>query len=287
MLSVAKRQIGRTLGDGSDPSEIPMGARPFEELGSFDLDPGESADVHVVLGASSDEDQVQVQVLHGTVTFTVAQRTVTLGEGDQAVLGTIPPAPQTIAFAALGDKILGDAPFEVSATASSGLPVSFSASGSCSVSGSTISLISWGSCSITASQAGNTSYLPAPELTKTFSVQHSWSNFLQPVNTDGTSIFKLGSTVPVKFKLTGGSAGVTTLAARILVVKASSGIAGTELEPIATNVADAGNVFRYDAGGGQYIFNWGTKGLSEGTWQIRVDLLDGGTGHTVFVSLKK
>jgi len=279
--------IGRTLGDGSDPSEIPMGARPFEELGSFDLDPGESADVHVVLGASSDEDQVQVQVLHGTVTFTVAQRTVTLGEGDQAVLGTIPPAPQTIAFAALGDKILGDAPFEVSATASSGLPVSFSASGSCSVSGSTISLISWGSCSITASQAGNTSYLPAPELTKTFSVQHSWSNFLQPVNTDGTSIFKLGSTVPVKFKLTGGSAGVTTLGARILVAKASSGIAGTELEPIATNVADAGNVFRYDAGGGQYIFNWGTKGLSEGTWQVRVDLLDGGTGHTVFVSLKK
>jgi hypothetical protein len=62
---------------------------------------------------------------------------------------------------------------------------------------------------------------------------------------------------------------------------------GTELEGTSTAASDGGNVFRYDAAAGQYIFNWGTKGLSEGTWQIRVDLLDGKGDRTVLVSLKK
>src|SRR5207244_4949895 len=41
------------------------------------------------------------------------------------------PASQTITFGALTTKTYGDADFNVSATASSGLPVSFSASGNC------------------------------------------------------------------------------------------------------------------------------------------------------------
>ena len=43
--------------------------------------------------------------------------------------------PQTIAFAALADKSYGDPDFAVTATASSGLPVTFTASGNCTVSG--------------------------------------------------------------------------------------------------------------------------------------------------------
>src|SRR5205814_1146556 len=43
------------------------------------------------------------------------------------------------------------------------------------------------------------------------SVAFSWSGVLQPVNADGSSVFKLGSTVPVKFRLTGSSAGITDL----------------------------------------------------------------------------
>ena len=46
-----------------------------------------------------------------------------------------------------------------------------------------------------------------------------------------------------------------------------------------------GNLFRYDPASGQYIFNWGTKGLTSGTYQLRVDLGDG-SGHVVFASLK-
>jgi hypothetical protein len=123
---------------------------------------------------------------------------------------------------------------------------------------------------------------------KSFNVTviYGWSNVLQPINADGTSIFKLGSTIPVKFKLMGASGGITNATARLYCAKMSSGVAGTELEAISTSAADSGNTFRYDSTGGQYIFNLGTKSLSEGTWQLRIDLGDGVT-HTVFISLKK
>src|SRR5207302_4077531 len=67
----------------------------------------------------------------------------------------------------------GDADFSVSASASSGLPVSFSASGQCTVtspSPGTVHITGAGSCTITASQAGNSTYNPAPDVQQTFSI---------------------------------------------------------------------------------------------------------------------
>jgi Regulator of chromosome condensation (RCC1) repeat/PASTA domain len=77
---------------------------------------------------------------------------------------------QTITFAALGTKNWGDPDFSVSATASSGLTVSFAASGNCTISGATVRLTSVGSCTITASQAGNATYNPAPDVPRTFAI---------------------------------------------------------------------------------------------------------------------
>ncbi len=120
----------------------------------------------------------------------------------------------------------------------------------------------------------------------TVTVTYSWSGLLQPVNSDGSSIFKLGSTVPVKFKLTNGSAGITNATAKVYYAKVSNGVAGSELEGTSIAAADSGNTFRYDATNDQYIFNLGTKGLSEGTYQLRIDLGDG-VLRTVNISLKK
>ena len=114
---------------------------------------------------------------------------------------------------------------------------------------------------------------------------YTWTDFLQPINLDGSSVFKLKSTVPVKFALTGDSAGITDLAARFSCAKVSNGIVGGCVEAIISSAATTGNLFRYDATSGQYIFNWGTKGLTAGTYQIRVDLGDG-VAHTVLVSLR-
>jgi HYR domain-containing protein len=196
---------------------------------------------------------------------------------------------QTINFDPLPDVAYGTPSIPASATATSGLPVTFGATGSCSVAGTTVTINAVGGCTVTASQGGNALYLAATSVSRTFQVVHSWSRLLQPVNLDGSSIFKLGSTVPVKFKLTGGSSSIVNLGARIYIAKISNSVAGTELEATATNSPDAGDVFRYDSSSGQYIFNWGTKGLTEGAWQIRVDLLDGAPAadRTVTVSLRK
>jgi len=79
---------------------------------------------------------------------------------------------QTISFAALPSQTIGAAPFTLSATASSGLPVSFTlaATAACSLSGSKVTILAAGTCSITASQLGNATYSAAASVTQSFTV---------------------------------------------------------------------------------------------------------------------
>jgi len=113
---------------------------------------------------------------------------------------------------------------------------------------------------------------------------YSWSGFLQPVNVDGSSVFKLKSTIPVKFNLTGACAGNTNLVADIYFYQVTNS-SGPVNEAVSTSAADTGTVFRYS--NGQYIFNLGTKGLTGGTWQLGVDLHDGVGIRTVPVGLRQ
>jgi hypothetical protein len=100
------------------------------------------------------------------------------------------------------------------------------------------------------------------------------------------SVFKLGSTIPVKFRLTGGCDSMGGIIAKIYVAKVSNNVAGSELEAVSTAAADSGNTFRNEAPQ-QYIFNLSTNAVgSVGTWQIRADLGDGASNRTVLVSLK-
>ena len=97
-----------------------------------------------------------------------------------------------------------------------------------------------------------------------------------------------GSTIPVKFRLTGASAAIANLAAQIYLAPISNSVVGTEIEAVSTSNADSGNTFRYDNTAGQYIFNLGTRTLTQGTWQIRIDLQDAAAvAQTVVISLKK
>ena len=82
-------------------------------------------------------------------------------------------ANQTITFAALANKTFGDPDFGVSATATSGLPVSFAASAQCTVtspSPGTVHITGAGSCTITASQAGDANYNPATNVPQSFNI---------------------------------------------------------------------------------------------------------------------
>ena len=75
---------------------------------------------------------------------------------------TVNRLPQTISFGSLPDKRVGDAPFTVSATSSSGLPMSYASfnPGVATVSGNTVTITGVGTTTITASQAGDATYLP-------------------------------------------------------------------------------------------------------------------------------
>ena len=75
---------------------------------------------------------------------------------------------QNISFAPLGNKVYGDPAFALGATASSGLPVNYIASGNCQVQGSTATLTGAGSCTITAQQAGNDQYEAAADVSRSF-----------------------------------------------------------------------------------------------------------------------
>ena len=77
---------------------------------------------------------------------------------------------QTITFGAPPNKSFGDADFTLAATASSGLPVSFAASGDCTVTGNSVHLTGAGSCTITASQGGDLSYTPAQDVSRSFNI---------------------------------------------------------------------------------------------------------------------
>ena len=123
------------------------------------------------------------------------------------------------------------------------------------------------SCSASDSR-GNTSAAS----TFNVNVAYSWSNFLQPINVTGAqSVFKLGSTVPVKFNLTGASAGITDGTFYLKYIYLGAGDGQGELETVATTTGTTGTMFRYDATSGQYIYNWSTKSVSKpGNYELRV-----------------
>jgi uncharacterized membrane protein len=78
---------------------------------------------------------------------------------------------QNISFAPLSNRILGDAPFNLSASASSQLPVSFSIlSGPATLNGVTLAPTAFGTVTVRALQAGNANFSPAPPVSRSFSV---------------------------------------------------------------------------------------------------------------------
>jgi len=79
------------------------------------------------------------------------------------------PAAQTITFTTNAPTSAGyNSQFTVVATASSGLGVTFTSSGSCTNSGATYTMTGGtGACSVVANQAGNANYSAAPQVTQT------------------------------------------------------------------------------------------------------------------------
>ena len=84
----------------------------------------------------------------------------------------VTPGTNIITFNGPADTDFTVGSVALSATASSGLTVSFTTTTAsvCTVSGTTVTLISVGTCSITASQAGNANFIAAADVVRSFAV---------------------------------------------------------------------------------------------------------------------
>lgn len=100
---------------------------------------------------------------------------------------------------------------------------------------------------------------------------------LQPVNADGTSVWKQGRTIPLKFRVCdagGVSIGTVGVISSFVLTQIISGTVTTVDEYIDATTIDSG--FRFDTTSQQWIFNLSTKSESAGfTYVYSINLNDG------------
>jgi hypothetical protein len=106
------------------------------------------------------------------------------------------------------------------------------------------------------------------------------TTLLSPVNADSTSIFKLGSTIPLKINITDcNGTGVSGLSPTIKMLMISSNAATTgEIEAISTQPNDTNGLMR-DLGNGQYIYNLASGSLPDSSAKYKANITS--NGYTV------
>lgn len=206
--------------------------------------------------------------------------TFTTGQATQTISFTAPTSPNEVS-----------ATEALTATATSGLVVTFGSTTSsvCSVSGNTVTYLSIGTCTITANQAGNTAYAAAPQQTRTVTVtkRSQTITFAQP-----TSPRTVGSTATVSASATSGLP-VTITAAPTSVCTLAGGTLAYKAEGACTvTAAQTGNATWNAASPVQWEVTVGrpvcadlsvlsTTVAKNGTRTVDIFSLNGLTGYSV------
>lgn len=102
----------------------------------------------------------------------IPPRTPTSPSNQTTASPPIAKANQTITFGSLGAPRVyrRDLAFPVTAGTSSGLPVTFAATGNCRIAGIMVTITGAGSCTVTASQGGDANYFAAPNAQQTVTI---------------------------------------------------------------------------------------------------------------------
>lgn len=195
--------------------QITFGVLPNKKFGDADFTVSATASSNLTVSFSaSGSCTIANTLVHltgaGSCTITASQagnanwnpaspvaRTFTIGKADQQ-----------ITFAALPNKQLGDADFNVTATASSNLTVAFSAVGNCSVAGTLVHLTGAGSCTLTASQEGNLNYNPAVPVSRTFAITEPAPNTAVQFSSSNYSVLEDCTTLTITVNRVGDTSGV-------------------------------------------------------------------------------
>jgi hypothetical protein len=184
------------------------------------------------------------------------------------------PSSQTITFAAPSSVAVGSAPFNLQATASSGLPVTFASTTTpvCTVSGAIVSLVAPGTCSITATQPGNTSFAAAAPVVQSFIVTTGSQaiTFAAPASVAaGSAPFTLQATASSGLAVTFASntSNICTVSGTTVTVIAIGVCSITASQAGNTSFAEAVPVvrsFTVSAGKAAFIT---TDTTTQGTWK--------------------
>ena len=153
---------------------------PVKKYGDPDYAPGASASGGGVISYSSSNLSVAI-IVSNKVRFTgVGTSTITAHQAGDATYApakyervlTVNKGDQTITFGALPEKTYGDPDFNLTATASSGLTVSFASSNPsvATVTGNSVHITGAGTTTITASQAGDANWNPAADVLQVLTV---------------------------------------------------------------------------------------------------------------------
>ncbi|MEO7839411.1 MAG: PxKF domain-containing protein [Anaerolineales bacterium] len=204
--------------------------------------------------------------------------------GDAAIV--ISKANQTITVTTHAPaSAMYNTSFTVAATASSGLPVAYSASGACTNSGATFTMTSGsGVCTVRYNQAGNGNYNAATEVTESVAAA-AWTlkGFYQPVDMNGIwNTVKNGSTVPLKFEIFAGSTELTDVSAVKSIIAVQISCTSTGTEDAIEITATGSTVLRYDSTGGQFIYNWKTPSTANKCYRVTMTALDGSKLEALF-----
>jgi len=164
----------------------------FTATGSYS--DGSSADITTQVQWTSSTGAVTISptgnatgVIPGTTEITGSLSGVT---SNGVTLTVTNKLSQAITFDPLPNQIVG-AQFAVSATSSSGLPVSFATSGSCQIAGTIVTTVEIGSCTVTATQSGNATYAAAQPVARSFLIR----SFSQTSLRSSTASASRGQTV--------------------------------------------------------------------------------------------
>lgn len=129
----------------------------------------------------------------------------------------IAKADQMITFEALSERTFGDAAFDLTASASSGLDVSFSIiSGPVSLDGNTLSILGAGEVVIAADQSGNEDFNSAAQINQSFTVSKAMQSITASSISDkliSDDPFMVSATVDSGLPLTYQASGPATVSA--------------------------------------------------------------------------
>ena len=105
-------------------------------------------------------------------------------------------------------------------------------------------------------------------------VHYRFGGFLAPLTPGGS--YHLGRTLPIQWQLTDANGKFLTSLSAVRSLQVQSVDAhGNPLAPPFNPAASGGTTLRYDPTANQYVFNWDTKGLQAGWYEIELTLADG------------